>query len=155
MDDAAPLQKTGNRDDLYERDGYGWAVREAALLRSGCLDKADIDSIAEEIESMGKSQKQELASRMEILLLHLLKWGFQPAHRGASWEATIRVQRIAIMDHLGDNPSLRPLLPSVIETTYRRSRVDAFGETELALSTFPESCPWPFDQIMDDGFWPD
>ena len=154
MDDAAPRQKTTDRDDFYERDGYGWALREAALLRSGRLGEADIENIAEEIESMGKSQKQELASRLAILLLHLVKWQYQPARRGPSWEATIRVQRIAITDHLGENPSLRPLLPTVVGTTYRRARVEAFGETGLPIKTFPEVCPWPFEKIMDEAFWP-
>ena len=77
-------------NSLYERDFYAWANEQAALLRAGKLDSADIENIAEEIESMGRSEKRELINRLAVLLLHLLKWRFQPGLRGNSWRATYR-----------------------------------------------------------------
>lgn len=140
---------------LYDADFYAWAEQQAALLRAGNLAAADIELIAEEIESMGRSEKRELLSRLEVLLMHLLKWRHQPSHRGASWEASIANTRDQIADHLADNPSLKAKLPEFMETAYRRAARQARVETGLAASTFPDGCPWPFEQAMDDGFWPD
>ena len=140
---------------LYDQDFYAWANEQAALLRAGQLSTADIEHIAEEIESMGKSEKRELVSRLTVLLQHLLKWQFQPLHRGASWEGTIHIQRRDLADHLTDNPSLRAKLSEAISAAYDRAIYAAAGETNLPRSTFPVECPWPFEQIMDEVFWPD
>jgi hypothetical protein len=140
---------------LYETDFYAWANEQAALLRSGKLSLADIENIAEEIESMGKSEKRELVSRLTVLMLHLLKWQFQPLLQGASWRTTIRIQRIDITDHLEDNPSLRAQVPEIIVRAYTKARVEAAAETGMGEDTFPASCPWSFDQMMDPSFWPD
>lgn len=140
--------------NLYETDFYAWANEQAALLRAGKLTAADIEHIAEEIESMGRSEKRELVSRLEVLLLHLLKWQFQPERRGTSWEVSISNSRDQLTDHLDDNPSLKAKLPEAVETAYRRARRDARAETGLSQSTFPATCPWAFEQMMDEGFWP-
>lgn len=143
---------TGN---LYETDFYAWANEQAALLRAGKLAAADIEHIAEEIESMGKTEKRELANRLVVLLLHLLKWQFQPLRRSASWEATIRVQRRDLAVHLQDNPSLKAKVGDVIEQAYGNALIQAAAETGLLETTFRADCPWSFDLIMDAGFWPD
>jgi hypothetical protein len=140
--------------ESYERDFYAWANEQAALLRAGRLREADIAHIAEEIESMGKTEKRELVSRLTVLWLHLLKWQFQPGLRGARWEATIKVQRNALEDHLDDNPSLKALLPEAIGRAYRDAVIEAEAETGLRAASFPASCPWSFAQIMDPSFWP-
>jgi hypothetical protein len=140
--------------DLYERDFYAWAGEQAALLRSGRLTDADIPNIAEEIESMGRSEKRELVSRLTVVLLHLLKWQFQPGLRGTSWETTIKVHRIRLGDHLADNPSLKPHLAEAIASAYRVARLEASSETGLNPTTFPASCPWSVDEILDEEFWP-
>ena len=89
------------------KDFYAWTQQQATeLLRTRKLDCADLDNIAEEIESMGRSEKRELTSRLAVLLLHLLKWQHQPAFRGNSWRLTIKTQRNAVIRHLRDNPSL-------------------------------------------------
>ena len=139
----------------YDRDFYAWAMEQAALLREGKLGEADIEHIAEEIESMGRSEKRELVSRLTVLMLHLLKWRFQPLLRGQSWRATIRVQRRDLSDLFSDNPSLKPLLPELIERAYGSAIIEAESETGLPESTFPAVCPWSFDQMMDGDFWPD
>ncbi len=141
--------------NLYEHDFYAWANEQAALLRSGNLAMADIEHIAEEIESMGKTEKRELASRLAVLLLHLLKWQSQPERRGASWESTIEIQRIDLDVHLRDNPSLKALLGETIAHAYQKARIGAAAETGLPKTSFPTACPWTFDQIMDAEFWPD
>ena len=140
---------------LYDRDFYAWSNEQAALLRAGRLGQADIEHIAEEIESMGRTEKRELISRLTVLLLHLIKWRFQPAKRVASWEASIRVQRNRLADHLDDNPSLKPLPPSALAAAYRDAVLEAVAETGLPDSTFPAPCPWSFEQALDSGFWPE
>ncbi|MDG6095731.1 DUF29 domain-containing protein [Acetobacter sp. AN02] len=140
---------------LYDRDFYAWANEQAGLLRAGKLAQADIDHIAEEIESMGKTEKRELISRLTVLLLHMLKWEFQPARRGASWEVSIGTQRRAIARHMADNPSLKAKLPEAIEDAYVDARSEAYAETGLAKASFPSTCPWTFEQMMDENFWPE
>jgi hypothetical protein len=140
---------------LYDADFYAWASEQATLLRAGRTAEADLDNIAEEIESMGRREKHELKSRLVILLLHILKWRFQPLRRTPCWQATIRIQRLEIRDHLLANPSLKPILPDVITRAYEVARIAAGIETGLAESTFPSACLWSYDEIMDDGFWPD
>ena len=80
----------------YDRDFHAWVLQNAALLRQGKLDALDLEHIAEELESMGASERRELLHRLQILLLHLLKYQFQPERRGKSWRLTINHQRTAI-----------------------------------------------------------
>ena len=140
---------------LYDRDFFAWANEQAALLRARRLSEADIDHIAEEIESLGRTEKRELVSRLEVLLMRLLKWQFQPDRRGRSWMNTIRVQRNHIKTHLADNPSLRPQLAAAIQAAYENARIEAAAETDLDEAGFPEACVWSSEQIMDPAFWPD
>ena len=122
---------------LYETDFFAWANEQASLLRAGKLSMADIENIAEEIESMGKSEKRELVSRLTVLILHLLKWQFQPNLRGNSWRLSVANSRDQLADHLSDNPSLKAKLPEAIEAAYRYARRDAARETGMDVDTFP------------------
>jgi hypothetical protein len=103
---------------------------------------------------MGRSEKRELVSRLTVLVLHLLKWQFQPGLRGASWETSIKVQRIRLDDHLADNPSLKPQLADAVASAYRVGRLEAAGETGLKPEAFPAACPWSAAEILDENFWP-
>lgn len=140
---------------LYDRDFYAWANEQAGLLRAGRLADADIAHIAEEIESMGKSEKRELVSRLAVLLLYLLKWRYQVARCGRSWQNSIEVQRIRLEAHLRDNPSLKSVLGEAIADAYRVARLEAETETGLDRTAFPATCPWSFDQMMAEGFRPE
>lgn len=140
---------------LYDRDFYAWANEQAALLRSGKLDQADIANIAEEIESMGRSEKRELVNRLAVLMLHLLEWRFQPGLRGNSWRLTIEEQRIRLVEHISDNPSLKARLGEAQSAAYRLALIEAERETGLPRRQFPEMCPWTFQQMVNDSFWPE
>jgi hypothetical protein len=140
---------------LYDTDFYAWANEQAALLRAGRLSEADIENIAEEIESMGRSEKRELIGRLTVLLVHLLKWHYQPALRGGSWRNTVEQQRLQLEDHLADNPSLKSQLTEAMASAYKRARVDAEHETGMLRGTFPPACPFTFDDSMNPDFWPD
>ncbi|HEY6518035.1 MAG TPA: DUF29 domain-containing protein [Roseiarcus sp.] len=143
-----------SRRSLHDNDFYAWSLEQAALLRAGRVGEADLATIAEEIESMGKTEKRELVSRLTVLLLHLLKWSRQPSHRGKSWRLSIANARNEIIDHLEDNPSLKSVLDSAMEQAYRSARLKAAIETEFDEDAFPERCPWSFARAMDEAFWP-
>ncbi len=149
------MQIKGSLNTLYDKDFYAWSTQQAELLRSGRVGLADLEHIAQEIESMGKTEKRELASRLSILLLHLLKWQFQPEKRSSSWETSVSVQRFALSDHLEDNPSLKPQIPDIIHKSYRIAMLEAASETGLPKSAFPSACPYTFEQAMSESFWPD
>ena len=140
--------------NLYEHDFYAWANEQATLLRTGNLSAADIEQIAEEIESMGKTEKRELVNRLSVLIAHLLKWQFQSSFRSKSWFRTIREQRFRLQRHMVDNPSLKSSLNEAINDGYRLAVIIATDETNLDEATFPPTCPWSFDQLMDERFWP-
>jgi Domain of unknown function DUF29 len=142
-------------NSLYERDFYARANEQAALLRAGRLAEADLENIAEEIESMARSEKRELASRLKVLLADLLKWRFPPNLRGNSWRLSIEEQRREVADHLADNPSLKDKLPEALSSAYRKAILAAAIETGLNRNTFPSDCPWTYKQIMDAAFWPE
>ncbi len=139
----------------YDTDFYAWATEQATLLREGRFAEADIANIAEEIDSMGRSEKRELTSRLTVLLTHLLKWQLQPGYRGNSRCLTIRDQRSEVADHLKDSPSLRPSLAEAMLAAYHRAVGAAERETGLAETMFPASCSWSPDQVVPDGFLPD
>jgi hypothetical protein len=170
---------------LYDLDFYAWANEQAELLRAGKLSEADLEHIAEEIESMGKTEKRELVSRLTVLLLHLLKWQFQPEgshrnncfaprsvtkgendrtrssysdgvpeRRGKSWRNSVEVQRIRLASHLADNPSLKAKLAIAIGEAYRLARLETENETGIDKDIFPATCPWSFEQMMAEDFWP-
>lgn len=138
----------------YETDLYGWAMQQAELLRERRLAEADIDNIAEEIESLGRSETRELVSRLRVLLAHLLKWQFQPGLRGNSWRLTIEEQREMLKTHLAQNRSLRPKLGEAIAEAYKLAVLLAQRETGLARSTFPPGCPFSAEQLFDPDFLP-
>ena len=139
---------------LYEQDFYAWANEQAALLRAGNVTAADIEHIAEEIESMGKTEKRELVSRLAVLLAHLLKWEYQPERRGKSWRLTIDEQRGQLRRHLRDNPSLQSRLAEAMRDGYSDATLAAARETDFDPADFPAVCPWTFVQSMSADFWP-
>jgi len=140
---------------LYDSDFHAWTAEQAALLRGGQLAEADIAHIAEEIESMGRTERRELVNRLTVLLLHLLKWRYQPSRRGNSWRLSIKEQRLRLDAHLEDNPSLRSALDTSITRAYRLAVVEAERETGLPDATFLDVCPFTVAQMMDEAFWPE
>src|SRR5215831_14649034 len=106
--------------ELYEQDFFAWTQTTAALIRAGKWQAVDTESVAEEVESLGRSERNALESRLEKLVLHLLRWRYQPEKRvrGHSWEDTIREQRWRLSRRLSQSPSLRPMVPTVLTESY-------------------------------------
>ncbi len=139
----------------YQKDFYSWTCEQAELLKAGRFNELDVFNLVEEIETMGRSEKRELQSRLMVLLVHLLKWQYQPARRGRSWILTIKGQRINLEDVINDNPGLKPQLLDLLSNAYRLAIVEASKQTMLEESIFPVKCPWTLDQIRDEGYFPD
>jgi hypothetical protein len=138
----------------YEQDVVAWANEQAALLRAGNLSAIDTAHIAEEIEDVGKSEQRELASRMAVLLAHLLKWQYQPERRGTSWQRTIKAQRKEIAYSLVESPSLKSKLMDSAWLDVVWSKALALATSETGLDVFPETCAWPVDDILSQEFYP-
>ena len=141
--------------DLYETDYYAWVNKQLELLRSGQWEAADIQNLVDEIEDMAKKIKRELESRLKVLLMHLLKWQYQPDRRGSSWEITIKCQRRDLKKLLAQNPSLKHKLDEAIANAYEDAVYYAHIVTDYPEEDFLPNCPWSFDQFMDASFWPD
>lgn len=143
--------------NTYELDFYTWTQQQAALLRKGRFSDLDVKHLIEEIESLGRSEKRELESRLKVLLMHFLKWQFQADQRerhGRSWLATIRNQRTELRKLIRDNPSLKGHLEAAFIEAYQDARYEAEAETGLPISAFPESPPYKIEQILDPLWMP-
>ena len=140
---------------LYDEDFFAWAEEQARLLRSGELSQLDLENVAEEIESMGKSLRRELRNRLVVFIAHLLKWQYQPGFRSRNWSATIREQRRQIADIIEESPSLKPALAQNLDHLYVAARDKALNETGLAEMTFPTQCPFTPEQLLAEDFLPE
>ena len=142
---------------LYERDYFAWTQQQATMLRSGQLSGVDALHLAEEIEDLGRSEKRALASRMMVLLAHLLKWQYQPALRSKSWQRTIKTQRKDVSYELGGSLSLKTLLtdPEWLDIVWSKAALLASDETGLDIEIFPEACPWDMTDVMHIGWLPE
>jgi hypothetical protein len=138
----------------YEQDFYAWTQEQAALLRTGRLAELDIENLAEELESMGRSEKRELVDRLAVLLAHLLKWQLQPGRRSNSWQATVKEQRRRARKRLEESPSLKHGLDERLAESYENAVLLAISDTGLDEATFPSTCPFTLDQVLNDSFWP-
>ena len=116
--------------------------------------KLTLNTSLRKYEDISKSEKRTLQSFLEILLMHLLKWQFQPSHQGRSWKFTIIEQRKRIESHLEENPGLKSKLPELIEKAYDYAVTGAIRETGLSIKVFPQECPWTYQQFMNPDFWP-
>lgn len=136
----------------YDTDFYAWAVEQAKRIREGAFETLDRENVAEEIESLGREQFSKLRSAYRVLLMHMLKWDHQPEKRTRSWSTTIVNQRLDLEDVLADSPSLKNRIDEAVAKAYRRARIEAAQETELPLSTFPETNPYSLDDVMERAF---
>ncbi len=138
--------------NLYNKDYCLWLEETVQLLREGRLTELDINNLIEEIEDMGISQKNALESNLIVLLMHLLKWKYQPAKQSGSWRGSIREHRRRILKAFRNSPSLKRYFEEIFDESYQEARKQAADETELSLSTFSENCPFTIEQILDSEY---
>lgn len=139
----------------YEADFFEWTQAIAEMIRQRCLDEVDWEHVAEEIQDMGLRDRREVRSRLIVLIVHLLKWQFQPELRAAStWRSTIIEQRNQIGLVIGDSPSLRRVPNGELPSLYRTAVRSAVAETGLNPNLFPENCPCTAEQVLDGEYFP-
>ncbi len=139
----------------YDEDFYAWTLEQARLLRSGEFSQIDVENLAEELESMGRSDRRELDSRLVVLVVHLLKWQLQVRLRSPSGTGTIREQRRQIEKLLRESPSLRPMTDQLLSEAYAEAREKAADETGLPETSFPVVCPFTAAQALTADFLPE
>lgn len=147
----------------YERDFDAWIQQHITLLKQGRVNEIDVEHLIEELEDMGKSNRRELVNRLIPLIAHLLKWEYQykqlqdrwGSFTGGSWRGTITEQRTKITLLFKQNPSLKSHLQNAILEAYPNALDITLDETDLPKSTFPESCPYTIEQLLDRKFYPE
>jgi hypothetical protein len=139
----------------YQTDFYSWTQQQVAFLKARQFNELDFDNLIEEIETMGRSEKHALESRLAVLLQHLLKWKYQPERRGRSWQLTLKEQRIKLAKLLKTNQGLKSELDEILADAYQLAVVKAAKETKFDETVFPAECPWLLSQITHTDFYPD
>jgi len=132
----------------YEADYYSWAMAQARLLRAGRANEADLENIAEELEDLGRSENRALRSALARVIQHLLKWDHQERMRSASWQISINEHRVRAGQTLKENPGLKPKLDETVAEAYELAVASAMDETDLPRTSFPDRCPYSFDEVM-------
>ncbi|MDJ0535289.1 MAG: DUF29 domain-containing protein [Xenococcaceae cyanobacterium MO_207.B15] len=149
---TAQIQVNNSQATLYNQDYYQWLIHTAKLLEQKEFTKLDLENLIEEIESLGKSEKRAIKSNLIIVILHLLKWRYQPENRSNSWKSSIREHRRRIQELLTDSPSLKNYLPEILADCYLAAKKQASDETGLSVVAFPEQCPFSLAECLDEDF---
>ncbi|MDP4024808.1 DUF29 domain-containing protein [Methylobacterium sp. NEAU 140] len=140
--------------NLYEADFYAWGRRQARAIAAREHRAFDIENLIDEVESVGRSQRAAIESHLRVLVIHLLKFRYQPERATASWRVTLRAQRREIERLVARSPSLRGYPAEILGEAYRDAVRGAARETGLPEDRFPASIPFTLDQILDPGFEP-
>jgi hypothetical protein len=138
----------------YTTDLNLWAQQTADLLRERRWQEIDLEHLVEEMEDLSKSEKRGISSQLVRLLLHLLKWEYQPQRRSDSWLDSITDSRLQIELAIQDSPSLKSYPLQELAQSYQRARSGAAKQTGLPLSNFPEVCPYSLDEILTEHWLP-
>jgi hypothetical protein len=134
---------------LYDQDFSLWIETTVEQLKQKQLDRLDWENLIEEIESLGKSEKNALQSNLRILLMHLLKWEYQPERRSNSWSYTITEHNIRINKAFKDSPSLKRYFAEIFDDCYQDARLLATKETGLDINLFPVNCPFSQEDVLN------
>jgi hypothetical protein len=140
---------------LYDTDYSLWLEKTAQLLRNGQINELDLPNLAEEIENMGKREKRAVENNVEILLMHLLKYQYQPEKRSNSWKYTIFEHRDRLEKAFRDSPSLKPYSQEIFEQCYSKARQRAAIETGMEIDIFPVESPFTVEQTLNPNYLPE
>ncbi|MBD2089507.1 DUF29 domain-containing protein [Microcoleus sp. FACHB-1515] len=143
------------RQNLYETDYLQWIETTIDQMKQQNYGAIDWENLIEEIEDMGRSERRSLESNLTVILVHLLKWQFQPERRSNSWQASIAEHRRRIRKAFKDSPSLKRYLEEMFAECYEDAIELASIETGLPASTFLRSCPYTSAQVLEAGFLPE
>ena len=132
-----------------DEDFSAWILDQVDALKSGRFDELDIDELADEVESLAKRDFKKLRSAIRVILLHMLKWDYQPGRQDVSWRRSINAARKHVWGELESSPSFRSRIPEAVAFAFPHARNEAWEETGVfALRSEPQLCPYSFDEIM-------
>ena len=154
---------------LYDQDFVRWTEEQAAALRQaksqslagtgGTNPPLDWENLAEEIESLGKSDRRELRWQITRILRHLLKLEASPAAEPRTgWRATIDEARTEVEGLLEDSPSLRRETHALIKKQIRAAArlaaddLGRHGESIDAIRARLEGGGYTEEQVLGDWF---
>ncbi len=150
---STQLPKTANNlSILYNQDYYLWLETTARLLEQGKFSDLDVANLVEEIEDMGRSEKRAVYSNLKNLLMHLLKYKYQPQKRSNSWRATIIEHRQRIKKAFQDSPSLKRYYREFFDECYQDALEFAVAETGLPVDTFPTASRFSPEQMLESEY---
>lgn len=141
---------------LYDRDLVAWAECQVQLLREHRWEELDLANLIEEVADLAGRWKDEVKSRLVVLLSHLLKWAYQAKYpRGeGSWLGSITEARRRINELCEDHPSLMSFTQEVYESCYPRALKYAAQDTGIPVEEFPSTCPFTLLEILDEDYLP-
>jgi hypothetical protein len=142
------MAKALDKPSLYDTDYVAWLEEQVAHLRAGRLAALDVENVAEELEGLMRSQRQQLENRLVVLILHLLKWDYQPGERSNRWRSSVAEQRGRIQRLLRDSPSLKPSFEDAAREVYPEAVERAAIETGLSETVFPQTLPYSVEHII-------
>jgi predicted DNA-binding ribbon-helix-helix protein len=151
---ATQIQATSHHE-LYEQDFCLWIEQAANLLRAKNLTELDLENLIEEIESMGRSEKRSISSNLRVILMHLVKYKYQPEKRSNSWRYTIIEHRKRLEEDFKVSPSLRKYFLEELADIYLDARKFAAIEIGISIDTFPIASPFTVSQILDEDYLPE
>lgn len=148
------INREKNLQISYDRDFMLWIETTVQLLKEQKFAELDLENLIEEIEDMGKSNKSALRSNVIVVLLHLLKWKYQPEKRTNSWKFSLREHRRRLEEDFEDSPSLQNYYREIFPKCYGNARKLAADETGLVLEIFPVESLFTPEEVLDAEFLP-
>ncbi|HAX78289.1 MAG TPA: DUF29 domain-containing protein [Cyanobacteria bacterium UBA11372] len=143
-----------SQKSIYDTDFVGWVETTVEQLRTQDYANVDWENLIEEIEDMGKSEKRAIYSNLKILLLHLLKYRYQPEKRSNSWLASMVEHRQRIKKAFKESPSLQPYFTEIFNECYQDARELAAAETGMAIDEFPAETPFTHEEVLNSDYLP-
>ncbi|MBD2492977.1 DUF29 domain-containing protein [Nostoc sp. FACHB-280] len=140
---------------LYNTDYLQWIETTVEKLQNHDYANVDWENLIEEIADIGRSERRSLKSNLIVILVHLLKWQFQPKHKSGSWEASIIEHRRRINEALHESPSLNSYIDSIFAECYSQAIKQAKAETGLPIESFPSICPYKILDVINDEYLPE
>lgn len=137
----------GSLAAVYLEDETAWLEAMAALVRLRDLEALDLENLGEYLTDMAQRDRREVKSRLVVLLVHLLKWEFQPERRSRSWRSTVLNQRQELAD-LAGRGVLRAHAEAVLPAAYANAVELASAETGLPEVSFPTGCAYSVEQLF-------
>jgi hypothetical protein len=141
--------------EMYLADFNSWIDQITKLMRERRWQEIDVAHLIEEIEDLGKSERRGIASQLTRLLLHLLKWQYQPQRRSDSWLDSITDARTQIELAIEDSPSLKNYPAEQLEESYQRACRQASKQTSIAIAAFPNLCPYALELVLSEDWLPE